>query len=445
MKNLLRPILLVALILFFLVPSISKAAETYPVQLKYWCQNSSGQNLPKPARCDTGPEGKATGQLGAEHYIAGVNAMTGDYKPAGIPWTLNSISGTCGGYPGGRSYSTATCSLSFTRSDGYTGSYTLANYWHCPYGGTQSGSSCIDAPDTEYGRDPNTGQPNPPPPQTCIAGPTEYTGHQYTFDGEPTQGCFAGCIHTLTKVLAVGTSTGWITSATAGNATGGTCDMTPTAPEAIPEQEQTPEEKCVAQGLSYGYLNGEVKCYQPGEPNSAPTTKTEGQTKTESTSSGNTTTTIETTINTTNNAVITTTVTTVNNNGTVSTTSETSEQSKDVYCQENPSADICKDIVIGEIGGAGMPSGSNAFYQSSYPDGISGVWSNFQSSVDQSSFVSAMHSMAPNWSGGSCPSWSINVGFGSQDLSVPCYIWDVLGIIFIVSALFAARKIIFGG
>lgn len=54
-------------------------------------------------------------------------------------------------------------------------------------------------------------------------------------------------------------------------------------------------------------------------------------------------------------------------------------------------------------------------------------------------------------SGGSCPSWSFafNLGaagnYGSMNVAPPCWIWTAIKTIMIITALFAARRIVFGG
>jgi hypothetical protein len=53
--------------------------------------------------------------------------------------------------------------------------------------------------------------------------------------------------------------------------------------------------------------------------------------------------------------------------------------------------------------------------------------------------------------GGSCPSWSFsfNLGamgnYGSMGIAPPCWIWTAIKTIMIITALFAARRIVFGG
>lgn len=90
------------------------------------------------------------------------------------------------------------------------------------------------------------------------------------------------------------------------------------------------------------------------------------------------------------------------------------------------------------------------FYTQKYPDGMAGEWQTFKTTIDQSSLVTTLHAMAPNWSGGECPSWTFNmntgmVNLGVHDLAPPCWIFPILKIILMVTALFVARGLIFGG
>lgn len=92
------------------------------------------------------------------------------------------------------------------------------------------------------------------------------------------------------------------------------------------------------------------------------------------------------------------------------------------------------------------------FYVQKYPNGFAGVWDQFKVDIDQSSFIGMIDSLTPtNWTGGECPSWefSFNLGaagnFGTHTLAPPCWIFPVLKVLLMITALFAARRIIFGG
>lgn len=90
-------------------------------------------------------------------------------------------------------------------------------------------------------------------------------------------------------------------------------------------------------------------------------------------------------------------------------------------------------------------------YEQKYPDGLMGVWQAKSADLMGSQFVESVQGMFPSLgSGGACPSWSmpLNFGvinFGNADVSVPCWIWDVVGLILLITATFVARRIVFGG
>ncbi|UIP30890.1 hypothetical protein [Stutzerimonas kunmingensis] len=90
------------------------------------------------------------------------------------------------------------------------------------------------------------------------------------------------------------------------------------------------------------------------------------------------------------------------------------------------------------------------FYQQKYPDGLDGVWQNAQAKFDNSQFMSFLQSFIPQFSG-SCPSWSMsfNIASWASYGNVPfvnlCYVFDFIKVIMLVTALFTARAITFGG
>lgn len=92
-------------------------------------------------------------------------------------------------------------------------------------------------------------------------------------------------------------------------------------------------------------------------------------------------------------------------------------------------------------------------YKQKYPDGLLGVWNSFKTNISQTSFVRLISELTPNiGSGGSCPVWTFDLGFipgasmGVHRLGAEyCFIWPVLKIILMITALFTARRLIFGG
>lgn len=94
----------------------------------------------------------------------------------------------------------------------------------------------------------------------------------------------------------------------------------------------------------------------------------------------------------------------------------------------------------------GMPE----LYKRKYPNGMKGVWDEKIAVIKTSSLFAIVPGLTPNLGDGGCPVWmfQLNVGlydFGQFDISLPCALWAFLRICIIVTALFLARKLIFGG
>ena len=188
----------------------------------------------------------------------------------------------------------------------------------------------------------------------------------------------------------------------------------------------------------------------PGSSNpSQPATKTVTNTTTHNNTYNN---------NNINQTSTTTTVTNITNNVTNQTTTindktETKEDNlepKDDIKQtpnekdENPEEPPPTDTPLPAI---------PELYERKYPDGLVGIWeTKSQEMKDSPLFTLADQLMPTGISGGSCPSWSLDLSFGgafgdygSQDVSPPCWIWDVAKLIIIASALILARALVFGG
>ena len=99
----------------------------------------------------------------------------------------------------------------------------------------------------------------------------------------------------------------------------------------------TTEQQCIANGQSYGTVNGTVVCVAKGSAGAATSNQTSAGSTTTTNSASNTNTTTNSTV--INNTVKTTTTTT-NPDGTVNT--ETKEQDKQSFCDQNPNLSICK-------------------------------------------------------------------------------------------------------
>lgn len=112
--------------------------------------------------------------------------------------------------------------------------------------------------------------------------------------------------------------------------------------------------------------------------------------------------------------------------------------------EDKPPEDNATDTPL-----AGIPE----LYKQKYPDGISGVWNSFKTKFNQTPFVNLIHQLTPNIpSGGTCPAWTIDLSWtpgGSMGVyrlgDDYCFIWPILKIIIIITALFTARRLVFGG
>jgi hypothetical protein len=90
-----------------------------------------------------------------------------------------------------------------------------------------------------------------------------------------------------------------------------------------------------------------------------------------------------------------------------------------------------------------------SFYEPQYPDGLQGVWQAKKTALDDSAFLQFLRSFVPSFSG-TCPSWGLSfdlgfISFGNHGFGSQCYALDFVGIVFLVTAAFAARALIFGG
>lgn len=100
------------------------------------------------------------------------------------------------------------------------------------------------------------------------------------------------------------------------------------------------------------------------------------------------------------------------------------------------------------FGSANLTSSPSSFYDTTYPGGISEVWNQHKTELTQTTFYSAIAGLTPQigGAGGTCPSWQMPTMFGqSVELQPPCEIWPMLQVIFLVTSLFTARSLIFGG
>lgn len=91
-----------------------------------------------------------------------------------------------------------------------------------------------------------------------------------------------------------------------------------------------------------------------------------------------------------------------------------------------------------------------SFYEQKYPDGLKSVWDDNKARFDNSAFISFMKSFVPSFSG-SCPTWGLpmnimaQASYGYVTFANICYVFDFVKLVIIATAVFTARKIMFGG
>lgn len=143
--------------------------------------------------------------------------------------------------------------------------------------------------------------------------------------------CFQGCNHRTQDSICLiegSTQTCYITGFNLGT----TC----TTP--VTESPTTTAFDCIKKGQASGTVNGMTVCVPLGTAGAAPTTTKVNAAKSTTTAAGTSSTSTTTTNN--NNKVTTTTITTAANG---TQTTESKEQDKNSFCEENPNSKICKD------------------------------------------------------------------------------------------------------
>ncbi len=158
----------------------------------------------------------------------------------------------------------------------------------------------------------------------------------------------------------------------------------------------------------------------------------------------NNTTTTTTTTNNYQYAGDTVTTTQVTNSTTINnTTGAVTAQTSTTTTPNSPSpVDSASDTPLGDL---------PVLYKPKYPNGLTGVWSDQKSALMGTPLLSLTSSMMPTITGsGAYPSFPVSVvigpwDFGTYDVSPPPLVWDFLKVCVIVSALFLARALIFGG
>lgn len=124
----------------------------------------------------------------------------------------------------------------------------------------------------------------------------------------------------------------------------------------------------------------------------------------------------------------------------------TEEQDKSL-CEKHPEIAACEKV---EVTDKPLPE-QPKLYEPKYPDGITGLWNSKLQEIKATPLFNLAPSLLPNVSAGTCPSWKVDLSIdgwtnaGLQDVSPPCWVWDVAKLVIIASALLLARRLIFGG
>ena len=122
------------------------------------------------------------------------------------------------------------------------------------------------------------------------------------------------------------------------------------------------------------------------------------------------------------------------------------EQDKSL-CEKHPEIAACEKVEVTDKPLPDQPK----LYEPKYPDGITGVWNSKLQEIKATPLFNLAPSLLPNVSAGTCPSWKVDLSIdgwtnaGLQDVSPPCWVWDVAKLVIIASALLLARRLIFGG
>ncbi len=162
------------------------------------------------------------------------------------------------------------------------------------------------------------------------------------------------------------------------------------------------------------------------------------------------------TTTTVNNTTVNITYNNASANVSVANTSETTDENNETTTTEDdgePSPDRTPEddnVDTSSASDVGMPP-LPKLYEPKYPEGLIGVWNQKRDALNQSSFIQAIAALTPNLGDGGCPAWSVSLDFaswamyGTHDVSLPCWVWTAIRAFMLVTALFMARRLIFGG
>ena len=137
-----------------------------------------------------------------------------------------------------------------------------------------------------------------------------------------------------------------------------------------------------------------------------------------------------------------TTVVTITNNTTNVTTTE-SDTEVTAPAEDKEDLGTISDTAFGDI---------PKLYERKYPDGLTGIWSDKINGIKATPLFNLLSQISPVFgSTGTCPNWHLPMdiaswaGYGSLDVSPPCWVWDFGKVVIVCSALLLARRLVFGG
>lgn len=223
------------------------------------------------------------------------------------------------------------------------------------------------------------------------------------------------------------------------------CTASAAVPAPGPASVDIPVSHCASNQIE-GLIDGKLNCWNvptaPGEPptlapTAEPATKTTGSSTSNVSTVGDTTTTTVTNINnTTGITTVNTTACTAGNCAT--TTQETSTGDPTEPTDENPGTPSAGQFpASGELVEADART-------------VQGVWDTRKAQLMATPLVGLASSLTSFPGGtGSCPSWAIEGNIFGQSqggtISPPCWLWTALRAFLMLTALFVARRLIFGG
>lgn len=92
-------------------------------------------------------------------------------------------------------------------------------------------------------------------------------------------------------------------------------------------------------------------------------------------------------------------------------------------------------------------------YEAKYPDGLSGLLDEKYAAMKATPIFGLVNQLAPTGlsNSGTCPTWSFSgfsnsrISIGQMDFNMPCWVWDAVRAIMLVTTLLLARRLVFGG